>query len=504
MFEVAELGRKLSKQDYAREEPVLREALLEAQAGVREAGFSVIVVIAGVEGSGKGETVNTLLEWLDARGVAVEAMGAPSPEEGERPEYFRFWRRLPPRGEIAIFFGSWYTSPIVERSLEHDGLERFERRLTRIVDFERMLVDEGTLLLKFWLHITKKQQRKRFEKLASDSDTAWRVTERDWEFHETYDHFIEASARAIRRTSTGHAPWEIVEANEKRYRQLTVGRELLQAIEKRLGAAPPPEPEPEPLPTPEKVTILSALDLGQRLDRDEYERELGTLQGRLGRLARRLGEHARSVVLVFEGPDAAGKGGCIRRIVHALDARFYRVHPIAAPTDEEQARPYLWRFWRQLPRRGEFAIFDRSWYGRVLVERIEGFASPQAWRRAYAEINDFEDQLVEGGVLVCKFWLAISPGEQMRRFQAREETGYKRYKLTSEDWRNREKWPAYQAAAAEMIEKTDAVHAPWTLVAAEDKLHARIRVLRTLTGELERVLGPDESPSKRKRKRRKR
>jgi polyphosphate kinase 2 (PPK2 family) len=271
-------------------------------------------------------------------------------------------------------------------------------------------------------------------------------------------------------------------------------------IEKRLDAPPKKPSPPEPLPVPQKINVINSIDLSQRLERDEYEARLTTEQGRLGRLARRLTASDRAALLVFEGPDAGGKGGAIRRVIHALDARWYRVIPIAAPTDEEAAHPYLWRFWRRLPRRGQFTIYDRSWYGRVLVERIENFCPPEDWQRAYHEINAFEEQLVEAGILVFKFWLAISAEEQLRRFETRQDTPYKRYKITAEDWRNREKWLAYEAATSEMVRRTSTEIAPWTLVAANDKLHARMQVLTTLCHGLEDVLGPDEPPRKAKKR----
>jgi polyphosphate kinase 2 (PPK2 family) len=285
---------------------------------------------------------------------------------------------------------------------------------------------------------------------------------------------------------------------------VTVGRHLLAALEERL-AAPAPEAAAVPLPpsAPPETNVLSVLDLGVTLDPDAYERSLTKTQGALARLARRLGPKNLSAVLVFEGPDAAGKGGCIRRVVQVLDARFYRVVPIAAPTDEERARPYLWRFWRHLPRKGEWALFDRSWYGRVLVERVEGLCEPAAWQRAYAEINAFEEQLVGSGTLVFKFWLAIDPEEQKRRFTERETTAYKRYKLTPEDWRNREKWSAYETAACDMFERTSSEMAPWTLIEANDKRHARIRVLETLRAGLEQAVGRDEKPRAPKRRKHK-
>ncbi len=503
MFETAELGRKLDKKTFNAKQPQVREALLEAQARLAESDLSLVIVIAGVEGSGKGDAVNLLLEWMDTRGITAYALGMPTPEETERPFFYRFWRRLPPKGRKAMFFGSWYTGPIVRHVTGDCDDADLELQLQRIVDFERMLVDEGILLIKFWMHITKEQQRKRFEKLEADPDNAWRVTAADWDFHETYDSFVETSAHVIRRTNAALAPWHIVEASNSRYRNMTVAEQLLAELEKRLDAPPPAPWQPEPLPIPAALDVLSALDLTQKLPREEYTERLESQQATLGRLARRMADARRSAVVVFEGSDAAGKGGCIRRIVHALDARFYNVIQIAAPTEEERARPYLWRFWRNLPRQGHFAIFDRSWYGRVLVERLEGLSSPEVWGRAYTEINAFEEQLVDAGVVLFKFWLVIDDQEQLRRFEERKATGYKRYKLTDEDWRNREKRPAYHAAAVEMIEKTSTEIAPWTLVEANDKRHARIKVLDTLCEALEQACGTEEDPRPAKQKKRK-
>lgn len=500
MFEVAEVGEKLDKQTFAAKEPVIREALLDAQFRLQDADFPVIIVIAGAEGAGKGETVNCLLEWLDARGVETHAIGTPTEEETERPPGYRFWRRLPPKGKIAIFFGSWYTQPAVARIEDRIDDARFDRALHQIVEFERMLVNEGALVLKFWLHVTKKQQRKNFERLEKNPDTAWRVTAQDWEYHKSYDKFLTVAAEMISETSTGEAPWDLIEARDKRYRHITVAEKVVAAINRRLDAPPLPPPHPEPLPVPAAKNVINTLDLTQALTRDEYETALEKYQGKLGRLARHMTEAHCSAVLVFEGSDAAGKGGCIRRIVQALDARFYRGVPIAAPTDEERAHPYLWRFWRTLPRRGHFCIYDRSWYGRVLVERIEGFCRPEDWRRAYAELNAFEEQLNDSNVLVLKFWLAISEQTQLERFKEREATGYKRYKLTPEDWRNREKWPAYEAAVCDMVEHTSTSYAPWTLVEADDKWFARIKVLRTLCDRLEQALGEDNPPRGKKQK----
>jgi len=503
VFEAAELDLRVSKGEFEARMPALRSALLAAQHRLATSERSVAVVIAGAQGSGTGHIVNTLLEWLDARGVDAHALGVPSSEEAERPPLYRFWRRLPPRGEIGIFFGSWYTSPIAEHAMGGADDDRLDRELGRIVDFERMLVDENVLVIKFWLHITKPRQRKVFRKLESHPDTAWRVTPMDWDFHATYDEFIATSARALRITDTARARWHIIAARDRRHALLSVGEQLLASLHKGLDAQPAVEAQPEPPPVPKPTNIVNAIDLGAKIDGDAYRERLSTRQGCLGRLARRMAESNRAAVLLFEGPDAAGKGGAIRRVIRALDARWYRVVPISAPSDEELAHPYLWRFWRRLPARGHWTIYDRSWYGRVLVERVENLCPPEAWRRAYREINAFEEQLVESGILVFKFWLSISSEEQLRRFEDRRVTPYKRYKITQEDWRNREKWLAYEAAASDMIERTSTEIAPWNLVAAEDKRHARIEVLDALCDGLEQVLGKEGRRKQKERRKRK-
>jgi len=295
----------------------------------------------------------------------------------------------------------------------------------------------------------------------------------------------------LRRTDGGEAPWADVDGSDQRYCHLTVARVLLDALRGGLerAEAEPPAPPPEPLHlVPPAVNVINRLDMGLALDPAAYKEQLLRAQGRLGRLTRRLRKRGRSLVLVFEGPDAAGKGGAIRRITAAMDARDYQVVSVAAPTDEERAHPYLWRFWREVPPQGRVAIYDRSWYGRVLVERFEGFARSEEWRRAYGEIVAFEEQLAESGAIVLKFWLAITPGEQLRRFEARQSTPYKQYKLTPEDWRNRDRWASYEAAPCEMIERTGSEAVPWVLVEADNKEWARVKVLKAVVRRVKDAL----------------
>jgi polyphosphate:AMP phosphotransferase len=495
MFESAEVGAAVDKKSYDKEAPKLRAALLAAQTKLAGSGQSVVLLVGGVEGAGKSEVVNTLLEWMDARGIQVQTVWDPTEEERERPEFWRFWRALPPKGRMGIFFGSWYTRPVMDHVLGRLTGAELEVALDRIVEFERMLSQENVAVVKLWLHLSKKAQKKRFKQLESDPLTAWRVNKDDWRFHKRYDQFREVSEHTLRRTSTGHSPWNLIEAADARHRTLAVARTLLDQMQALLDAAEVKDKEAkEPgrssakpaLPTPRKINLLNQLDLSAEAPPDEpYEEKLLKAQSKLYRLVHELREAGRSAILVFEGPDAAGKGGAIRRLTAAMDARLYEAKSVAAPTDEERAHPYLWRFWRALPRKGHVTIYDRSWYGRVLVERIEGFCAPEDWQRAFGEINAFEEQLTEAGTIVLKFWLAISADEQLKRFKDREITPYKQYKITEEDWRNRAKWNGYEAAACDMFEKTSTEHAPWTLVEANDKRHARLKVVRTVVEALE-------------------
>jgi len=493
MFESAELGHKLSKEAYKKIESQLRADLLDAQFALsRDASFPVIILISGVRGAGKGETVNLLNEWMDPRYIHAHAFDNPSDEELERPPMWRYWRALPPKGKIGMLFGSWYTAPIIDRVFKRTRAKDMLAAIDEINHLERMLADEGALILKFWFHLSKKAQRKRLKELEADPETSWKITKRDWDFFKMYDRFYRISEHALRETSTGHAPWLVVEGADPQYRYVTVGRTLLEAMRKRLDRNSERKPritQTAPLVIPvDNLHIRDKMDLSLTLPKKKYSADIKKLQGRLARLTRNPKFMKHSVVCVFEGMDAAGKGGAIRRIAAALDARLYRIIPIAAPSDEEKAQPYLWRFWRYLPRKGRFVIYDRSWYGRVLVERIESFCSESDWMRAYSEINDFEEQVVAHGGIMCKFWLQISKDEQLKRFKEREVTRFKQFKITKEDWRNREKWNEYQKAAADIIDRTSTSCAPWTLVPANDKNYARVTILQTLARAIEKAL----------------
>jgi polyphosphate:AMP phosphotransferase len=495
MFETAELGRKLSKQEFNEAEPLLHTKLLEIQRALRETEIPVIVIVSGVEGVGKGEVVNCLNKWLDTRGIQTHAFWDESDEEQDRPFYWRFWRSLPPRGTIGIMFGSWYTKPIIMHVFGETEESEFDLQLKRIADFERTLTEDGALIIKYWFHMSKKEQKKRLGKESKQQQKKnWNVSPLVKKFAKHFDIFTSTSERAIRMTDHGDCPWHIVEAADRRYRDLTVGRILLKAIEQRLDRQPPiitqTRNEKSTIGTAQKSmqTILDHIDLGKKLTDKEYSDQLERYQRKLYKLAWTAWEKKISSIAMFEGWDAAGKGGGIRRLTAAMDARLYKVISIASPTDEEKAHHYLWRFWRYLPRAGYVTIYDRSWYGRVLVERIEEFARKEEWMRAYQEINEFEEQLYEHGIIIAKYWLHLSKDEQLRRFKEREKIPWKAHKITAEDWRNREKWDDYKAAINDMVSRTSTEHAPWTLVPGDDKKFARVEILKTLCTKFEQSI----------------
>ena len=489
MFESAEQKHEIDKQTFKSEEPKLREELLEAQFDlVEKKQFPVLILLTGIDGAGKGAALARLYEWLDPHTLHTIAFDRPTDVERARPPMWRFWLELPPKGDIGIFVGSWYQNPLTDRITGADDADAFARKAAAINRFEQMLADEGVLLLKFWLHLSRKDRRRRLKQAVQDRDVRHVLEHRGWKA--TYETALKSVQTMMQQTSTGAAPWIVVPSADPRYRDLTIGQVVLRAIRERLAEQKPaPVPSvPAIIPPLDRKTVLDALDLTQKLEPAEYRKELDRWQERLADLTDHKAFRDIAVVCAFEGNDAAGKGGSIRRVTMALDPRRFRVNPIAAPTDEEKAQPYLWRFWRRLPAKGHVAVFDRSWYGRVLVERIEGFCSEADWMRAYGEINDFEAQLDTYGIIVVKYWLAISGEEQLRRFKEREDTPFKRHKITDEDWRNRGKLDAYAQAVNDMVDRTSTPYAPWTLVEAEDKSFARVKVLRTLCERIEAIL----------------
>jgi polyphosphate:AMP phosphotransferase len=492
MFEAVELGRRIPKQDYEQQLPALRTKLIEAQQAVRQAGFPVLIIIAGMDGADKGEVVHHLNEWLDPRGIDTHTFWNPSTEEEERPRYWRFWRTLPARGRIGIYFGAWYNDLLQARTCGRISAVRLESELARIAAFERMLVEDGALIVKFWCHLSEKDQRRRLKARRKTPDRGLVVEARGGKPSRFYAKFVAAGETIIRRTDTGFAPWRLVESVQDRYRDLAAGQLLLEALQAKLAQRAKVKPSASKSKSTHvgrvRATVLDTVDLTRSLSKKAYGKQLPELQAKLNRLTWKAFKRKMSSLLVFEGWDAAGKGSAIRRITEAVDARLFRVVPVAAPSEEERAQHYLWRFWRQLPRAGMVTIFDRSWYGRVLVERVEGFAARSEWQRAYHEINEFERQLAEHGIVVLKFWLHISAQEQLERFRKREQVAHKNYKITAEDYRNRKQWAQYEQAVHDMVSHTSTQYAPWSLISGNDKQVARVDILRTFIEALEKSL----------------
>lgn len=483
MFEAVEIGNRLSKDDFNARVPDLRVNLINAQYDLREANFPVIILLAGNDRIGCNAVLHGLHDVMDSRYMRTIALGRPTAEELERPLFWRYWNTLPRRGQIGVYLGAWSANAVHERL--NDSLKKadFERRLEHICRFEQNLIDDGALLLKSWLHLPKSVLKKRLKAARKDPHKLWQIEAEDGQAYKVYDDTIKVAEHVVRKTSTGDAPWHLIESTNARYRDATIGQTILDVLAQRLNgptAVPTSqEPSASTVYNRPQPTILDTVDLSHGLPKPQYRRLRTTYQGKLRRLSEEAFAQGISSVLVFEGWDAAGKGGVIRRLTAAMDPGQYEVVPVGVPTPEELSYPYLWRFWRHLPRAGDVTIFDRSWYGRVLVERVEGFAPESAWQRAYSEINDFEEQLCDSGIVLLKFWLHIDPDEQLRRFQDREATPYKKYKITEEDYRNRDQWPLYEQAVHDMILRTSTDRAPWHLIPSNDKRWARVEVLRT-------------------------
>jgi polyphosphate:AMP phosphotransferase len=483
---------RLSKKAYQARASRLREQLVQLQVELKHAPFKVLLILAGPEGAGRGNLLNTLAEWLDPRGVETFSYHAPTDNELAHPHQWRFWRSLPGIGRIGLYAGSWYTETLREEARSQRALRHVAGEAERIRDFEKLLAAGGTLIVKVWLQLSKEAQGRRLRTLRAEPATAWRVTEEDWHHHRIYDRLAK-TARLIRvKTDRPGARWTIIDAEDERARDLAVGQLLLTQFRQqqrkmaRLPRAVVPR-RVKPL-RPSGLRRLQALPLDQDLSEKDYDALREKWLGRLNRAVRAALGAGRAIVFAFEGWDAAGKGGAIRRLTSAIDPRDYSVIPVAKPTPEEKHAHYLWRFWRDIPRNGRMTVFDRSWYGRVLVERLEGFCREDEWRRAFAEINAFERELTGHGTIILKYWLHVSHAEQLRRFREREATPHKRHKMNAEDWRNRKKRAAYEIAVGDMLALTDRENAPWHLVPADNKRHARLEVLRSASRQIEAAL----------------
>ena len=490
MFDSINLNHEIDKKVFDAEEPGLRGQLIETQYRLLGSDVPVILVLGGVDALGRSDAAKQILSWMDSRHIRPFASMGPTDEEADRPRMWRYWRALPQKGRIGLFLNSWYDKPMLDYFLGRVSEEEFNQQIDEILRFEKFLAQEGALLLKFMFVLPKKQHRTDSKKQALDH-IAWKTSKDEQEiakeYFRRYDHAMGILDELLAATSKSHAPWKPLASADPHYRDLTIGRTLVEAISDRLDS--PPQPAAPTvngfLSNAEAPNVLDSLDLKKNLPRDQYKKEIKDEQRQLTSLTLGKKFEDRSLVAVFEGTDASGKGGAIRRVVQALDPRMMRVIPVAAPSDEERAQPYLWRFWRHVPRKGHITIFDRSWYGRVLVERVESLAPEEDWRRAYEEIRSFEAELVDYGAIIVKFWLSIDKDVQLRRFKQRETVSYKRHKITPDDWRNRANWDAYKLAVHDMVDRTSVRHAPWTLIEANDKYFARVKILKTINERLE-------------------
>jgi len=474
-----DLSKRIEKKDYKDQRPALELKIGELQRKARAQGIPLVIVFEGWGAAGKGTQINNLMLALDPRGFNVNLTKSPTEEEFLRPFLWRFWTKLPTAGRIAIFDRSWYRRVLNDKVEKVVSKEECEKAYHEIITFERQLIDQGTIVIKFFLHITKKEQKNRFAKLLANPATAWKVSKNDRKQHSNYTRFARVVQEMLDRTSTKPAPWTIVEAVDNRFASVKIMQTIVSSVSQALVTHKKNAANKITLPAI-KRPIFDSVDLSLSISREEYEEKLKKCQTTLREIEHEIYIKRIGVLIAYEGWDAAGKGGNIRRLVQGLDPRGYEVVPVAAPNDIEKTHHYLWRFWQKIPKAGHITIFDRTWYGRVMVERIEKFCSENEWKRAYAEINEFEEQLANSGIIVLKFWLHIDQEEQLRRFTQRQDTPYKSWKITEEDWRNREKWLQYKNAVEEMISRTNTEFAPWTIVEANCKYYARIKTMQTV------------------------
>jgi len=494
MLEKVDLTKKMDKDKYKKIMEDLQIKLSSLERQIRELKIPLIIVFEGWGASGKGTLINKLILPLDPRGFNVYTTNYLSEEEKSKPFLWRFWVKTPERGRIAIFDKSWYRRTLVERIDNNIKGEELKSTFEDIKSFEKALSEDGNVILKFYLHISKKEQNKRFEELENNKSTAWRVTKEDRKHHDQYDDYLKIIDEMVEETDESFAPWTVVEANDNRFATVKVFTVVIKALEEKIANY---NEKKELQPVKSKIitensiinsTTLETVDLTKVVDRDEYKSKLKEYQQRIREIQHEIYTKRIPVMICYEGWDASGKGGNIKRLTENLDPRAYEVIPVGVPTGLENSHHYLWRFWNKVPKTGHINIFDRTWYGRVLVEKIEGFCSEEEWKRSYNEINDMEKQLTNFGVVLIKFWMHIDKDEQLRRFQERESTPSKNWKITEDDWRNRDKWGQYQESANEMLLRTSTTYAPWTIVEANDKHYARLKVLKTVIDAIEKKL----------------
>ena len=478
-----------SDEDLKQRLKISRDRLYELQMKIKEHKLPVLVLFEGWGAAGKGSTIGKVIKSIDPRFFKVAAMSAPTEEELRKPFLYRYMKQIPEAGKFTFLDSGWMDETVKNVLLDDLSEDAYDQRIDSIKRFERQLTDNGYLVVKFFMHIEKEEQCARMEHLLSDKDTKWRVSKSDKWQNEHYKKCLKVFDQYLRDTNLSTSPWYLIDAKDSKWAELQVLETLVSGIEIALQNSAHSVPLLQNIFPLETMPKLNEIELnGKEIPEDEYKKELDELQNKLTELHNRLYRKRIPVIITYEGWDAAGKGGNIKRITGALDPRGYEVHPIASPEPHEKARHYLWRFWTRLPKTGHIAIFDRTWYGRVMVERLEGFCSENDWERAYNEINEFEKELYDWGAVIIKFWVQIDKDTQLQRFTDRQNNPEKQWKITDEDWRNREKWDLYEDAINEMLQKTSTAYAPWHILESVDKKYARIKALKIIIEELEKVL----------------
>ena len=455
---------------------------------IKEHGLPVLVLFEGWGTAGKGSVLGKVIKNIDPRFFKVATMDEPTEEEKRKPFLYRHFVKIPEKGKFEFLDSGWMDE-IVNDCLHKDTDEKeYKKKIESVKRFERQLTDNGYLVMKFFFQISQKEQKKRIDILKEDKNTKWRVSDNDNWQNKHYDKCLHVFDRYLNDTNAPADPWYIIDAKSRKWAELQVLETLVSGIETALKNSNLAVPLLQNVFPLKKIPKLGEISLDKELTEEEYKKELKKLQSKLSELHNKLYRLKIPVIIAYEGWDAAGKGGNIKRITEALDPRGFEVHPIASPEPHEKARHYLWRFWYRLPKTGHIAIFDRTWYGRVMVERLEGFCNENEWQRAYNEINEFEKELSDWGAVVIKFWVQIDKDTQLARFNDRQNTPEKQWKITDEDWRNREKWDLYELAINEMLQKTNTDFAPWTILESNDKHYARIKALKTIIAAIEETM----------------
>lgn len=493
MLEKVDLKKTVDKETYKKVSEELWERIGVLQRNCKGEKIPVMIVFEGLGAAGKGVQINRLIQPLDPRGFDVYASRQAGEEEVMRPFLWRYFTKTPEDGRIAIYDRSWYHKVTEDRFDKMIKKRDIPGAFDDILSFEKQLTDSGMVIIKFFLYILKDEQKKRFKKLSQSKETAWRVSGGDWKRNKEYDKFLHLCEEMLQKTDTECAPWTIIESMDKDFAAMKIMSTVTERLEYELNrrAVEKKTKQTAPVQTPEdrfKNGVLSGIDLSKSVTEEEYKEQSDALQKKLEFLHSEIYRLRIPVVLGFEGFDAGGKGGAIKRLTSHLDPRGYKVNPTASPSDTEKVHHYLWRFWNHMPKAGHIAIFDRTWYGRVMVERIEGFCREKDWKRAYQEINDMEAHMANFGAVVIKFWLHIDKDEQERRFNERMKNPAKQWKITDEDWRNREKWDEYETAVNEMLVRTSTTYAPWVVVEGNCKYYARVKVLKTVVDALEKKI----------------